>query len=383
MPTKKRHKTNYTGVHFIESDTKIKGKPERIFYITYRKDGKLIEEKAGRQFRDDMTASRASQIRTKRINGEEATNREKRKAVKDNLEKEASKWTMERLWAEYQQQQTQSKSLDTDQYRFNKYIKEKFGHLSPDEIEQMELDRFRTSLLNRLAPQTVKHILGLMKRIINFGHKKGICDPTSFTIDMPRVNNKKTEDLTDKQLRDLLSAIAEEPNIQAANIMKMALFTGMRRGEMFGLKWEHIDFERGFIRIVDPKGGTDQTIPLNENARNLLNSHPRTKSEYVFPGKDGKKRVTIRKAVNKIKKKANLPKDFRPLHGLRHVYASMLASSGKVDMYTLQKLLTHKNPQMTQRYAHLRDEALKKAADVADGIFDGYAQNQEDAKKIN
>jgi site-specific recombinase XerD len=58
-------------------------------------------------------------------------------------------------------------------------------------------------------------------------------------------------------------------------------------------------------------------------------------------------------------------KGFRPLHGLRHVYASMLASSGKVDMYTLQKLLTHKSPQMTQRYAHLRDEALRRAADLA------------------
>jgi integrase len=43
----------------------------------------------------------------------------------------------------------------------------------------------------------------------------------------------------------------------------------------------------------------------------------------------------------------------------------MLASSGEVDMYTLQKLLTHKSPQMTQRYAHLRDDTLKKAADLA------------------
>ena len=52
-----------------------------------------------------------------------------------------------------------------------------------------------------------------------------------------------------------------------------------------------------------------------------------------------------------------------PLHGLRHVFASTLASSGKVDMYTLQKLLTHKSPIMTQRYAHLRDDALKRASE--------------------
>lgn len=53
----------------------------------------------------------------------------------------------------------------------------------------------------------------------------------------------------------------------------------------------------------------------------------------------------------------------------RHVFASMLASSGKVDFYQLQKLLTHKSPQMTQRYAHLRDEALRKASGVADDII--------------
>jgi integrase len=47
----------------------------------------------------------------------------------------------------------------------------------------------------------------------------------------------------------------------------------------------------------------------------------------------------------------------------------MLASSGQVDMYTLQKLLTHKSPLMTQRYAHLRDEALRKASDLAGDII--------------
>ena len=103
-------------------------------------------------------------------------------------------------------------------------------------------------------------------------------------------------------------------------------------------------------------------------------------SEYVFPGARGMKRATISVAVNKIKKKAGLPKDFRPLHGLRHTYASMLASSGKVDMYTLQKLLTHKSPQMTQRYAHLRDEALKRASNLA-GELIHEALNAKERKK--
>ena len=101
----------------------------------------------------------------------------------------------------------------------------------------------------------------------------------------------------------------------------------------------------------------------------------------MFPGNDGRQRTDIHRQVNKIKKEAKLPEDFRPLHGLRHVYASMLASSGKVDMYTLQKLLTHKSPQMTQRYAHLRDETLKRASELAGNIVT-QALQQNNNKKI-
>ena len=47
----------------------------------------------------------------------------------------------------------------------------------------------------------------------------------------------------------------------------------------------------------------------------------------------------------------------------------MMASSGQVDMYTLQKLLTHKSAAMTQRYAHLRDDALRRASDLAGDLL--------------
>ena len=70
-----------------------------------------------------------------------------------------------------------------------------------------------------------------------------------------------------------------------------------------------------------------------------------------------------------VKARADLPADFRPLHGLRHLFASTLASSGQVDMLTLQKLLTHKSPQMTKRYSHLRDDALKQASGVASDLL--------------
>ena len=139
----------------------------------------------------------------------------------------------------------------------------------------------------------------------------------SFVIEMPKVNNLKTEDLTPDQLTSLLEAIEQDPNVQAANFMKMVLFTGMRRGELFKLQWQDVDFDRGFIHIRDPKGGQDQKIPLNAAARQLLLDHPRTDSPFVFPGRGGRQRVDINKQVNRIKRQAGLPKDFRPLHGLQ------------------------------------------------------------------
>ena len=151
----------------------------------------------------------------------------------------------------------------------------------------------RINLLKKRKPQTVKHVLALIKRIANFGVNKGLSPGMTFKIEMPQVNNLKTEDLTPEQLRNLIEAINLDDNIQAANLMKLAIFTGMRRGELFKLQWEHIDFERGFIHLIDPKGGPDQKIPLNEGSRKVLQLHVHTDSPYVFPGRGGGQRVDI------------------------------------------------------------------------------------------
>jgi integrase len=194
---------------------------------------------------------------------------------------------------------------------------------------------------------------------------------------MPVVDNEKTEDLTPEQLRRLLEEINKDDHPIAGPMMLLALYTGMRRGEMFRLQWHDVDFERGFINIRNPKGGIDQKIPLNDAARGLLENYPRTGSQFVFPGKAGGQIKTVRKPTNRIKERAGIPKDFRALHGLRHVFASSLASSGQVDMYVLQKLMTHKDPKMTARYSHLRDNALKRASNLAGDIINQAASAKD------
>jgi len=363
MPKQDRIKTKYPGVYYID---KGKGK---TFYIVYYLNGKKIEEKAGRQFSDDMTAAKAAGIRANRSKGKEPSNNARREQVTAAKLAEAGKMTLARLWDEYKSYKAGAKSIDTDKGRFQKFLMPEFGNKEPHKIIRLDVDRLRVKLLKNYKPQTVKHILGLLKRIINFGVGRQLCGNLNFKVETVKVDNQKTEDLNTEQLKHLLTAIDNSTDIEAANIMRLALYTGMRRGEMFRLKWNDIDFQRGFIDIKNPKGGVSQKIPLNKQARQVLENHPR-KAENVFVRYDGKPFKIIGRRVNPIKQAAGIPDDFRALHGLRHTYASMLASSGKVDLYTLQKLLTHKSPVMTQRYAHLRDEALKNASTLAGQIIE-------------
>ncbi|MHC1792187.1 tyrosine-type recombinase/integrase [Solidesulfovibrio sp.] len=374
MPAKRRVKTDYPGVYFIEGQSVASDKPERIYYVMYRRDGRLIEEKVGRQFQDNMTPAKAARIRAERIEGKSLSNNARRESEEAARVAEAGRWTFNKLWTEYASHKPENHALSTDRSRFETYLKPAFGEKEPAEVLTLDLDRMRSRLLKQgKSAQTVKHVLALFKRLVRFGVKKGLCDspdPRKQTITMPRVDNETTEDLDADELARLVQAIEDEPNIQAANFMRLALFTGMRRGELFKLEWRDVDFDRGFLHIREPKGGKSQKIPLNAAARTLLASHPHVEgSPFVFPGQGGKQRVTIQVASNRIKARAGLPADFRPLHGLRHLFASTLASSGEVDLLTLQKLLTHKSPNMTKRYSHLRDDALKQASEVAGNLL--------------
>ena len=384
-PKNKRNKTKYPGVYFIMG-TSIDGRDERIYYIRYRKNGKMIDEKFGRQFQDKATPAKANNARAMRIRGDEPTNQERREAEAARKKAEEGRYTIDRLFNEYIKYRPKNKSLSTDKGRYEKYIKPLFGNKEPHEIVALDVSRLEKGLektkspktKKELSPQTIKHVLNLLTWIVNFGVKKSLSKDLSFHIQKPTVDNVvEHEYLTSEPLQKLLKAIDKDDHPQAGPMMKLALFSGLRRSEMFKLKWDDIDFEKGFIRLRNPKGKISQTIPLNDLARNLLESHPRIKGPYVFPGRMGRQRTDISKAVRKIRDDAGLPNNFRPLHGLRHAYASALASSGKVDMFMLQRLLTHKSPVMTQRYSHLRDSALKEASNVMSEVLNQSINDQD------
>ncbi len=361
-----RIKTSYPGVYYREAE-RIGGRgKEKIYYIVFKKDGKTVEEKVGRHHVDNMTPARAAGIRAERIEGKRQSRKELRELAEKEKQEQAERWTITRLWEAYKVNRA-VKGIVQDENRYKLYIAPTFADKEPSDIVPLDVDRLRIKLSKTKSQNTVHHVLELLRRIINFGVRSNLCRGLSFRMKMPSLTFK-TEDLTADQLKNLVNVLDQEKDIDVSNLMRLALLTGMRRGELFRLKWSDVNFQRGTVTIRNPKGGVDQTIPVSADAIGVLQGHPRTTSEYVFPGRGGSERTSIAKKVRKIAKEAGLPKDFRPIHGLRHVFASMLASSGQVDLYTIQKLLTHKSPVMTQRYAHLRDEAMRGAANIAGEI---------------
>ena len=184
---------------------------------------------------------------------------------------------MTRLWKFFEEhKEGVLKSWKDDKSRWNKHIGPSIGRKLVDDLVTLDIDRISVRMRKTHSPATVRQVISLIQRVMRFGEVKGQITPpprSRLNFSMPKVNNLSTEDLSPDQLSHLLDVLDNHDNLQIANLMKLALFTGMRRGELFRLKWEHIDYDHGFIKLIGPKSGTDQKIPLNDAAREVLESH--------------------------------------------------------------------------------------------------------------
>lgn len=363
----KRQATKYPGVSFRDHDS------DRTYYIRYRvrqDDGsfKQVEEVAGRSKRDAMTPAKASHLRAKRMHGDQLPNQERRAEAA----RKKQVWAVSTLWEEYQQANPGHRNLASDTTLFNRYLAPAFADKEPKDILALDIDRLKRRQLKDKSPQTVAHALELLRRLCNFGLKRGLCPGLSFMIQMPRLDNAKTEDLTPEQLRKLLEVIDSHTALKtasctAAYAMRLVLLTGLRRGELFRLKWDDINWHRRNITLHQTKGGRTQTIPLSSYAERLLKEirDIGNESEFVFPGRGGGQLTTFVRQANRIKTEAGLPADFRPLHGLRHLFGTNLGNAG-VDRDIIARLMTHAlDRSVTSRYVHYRDETLREAAELA------------------
>ncbi|HOD52358.1 MAG TPA: site-specific integrase [Candidatus Hydrogenedentes bacterium] len=153
---------------------------------------------------------------------------------------------------------------------------------------------------------------------------------------------------------------AELPDLRAveyADYMKplviVALATGLRRSELFSLRWSEVDFEAEIVTVRREvsKSKRERYVEMLGDSYEVLKAWRRqTPGEFVFPGDDGSPFTTVQKSWKTLIKKAQI-KNFR-FHDCRHDFASQLAMAG-VDLYEICKLMGHSSVTVTEKYAHL------------------------------
>lgn len=381
MSSGKREKSDkYPGVYWREVKRLDGCGTERMYYILYRKGGKgskLIEEPIGRASRG-MTEALANRERALRLAGK-LSNKEKRQADKRESVLGNKALDIQFLWEVYHKAHMENRSIQDDYNRYARHVGPNIGKIKIADLQTEHIGKLRKKLeAYGLSAQSVKHCLALVKRIIRYGAKSNLLpNMPAINFEMPKVDNLVTENMTQEELAAYLKALDEETDQNLAALFRLALVTGIRKSALLALRWEDCDFEKRLIRLDAQSAKNKKTsyIPMNDMALFILKQIER-QGEYVFPGVKGH-RKTVDDMARRIRDKAGLPKSFRPVHGLRHVFASHMASSGQVDINILRTLLTHGSLAMTQRYTHLADDALRRAANVANSLIENSQEDKE------
>jgi integrase len=151
-------------------------------------------------------------------------------------------------------------------------------------------------------------------------------------------------------------------------LILLALNTGLRRGELFSLRWADVNLTAKMLTVVaaSAKSGKRREVPLNVEALAVLNEWREKSHEtvFVFPGKEGARLTNVNKSWRGVVKLAGLT-NFH-FHDLRHTFASRLVQAG-IDLNTVRELLGHAEIATTLVYSHLAPANLRAAVERVAG----------------
>ncbi|MFW5937081.1 MAG: tyrosine-type recombinase/integrase, partial [Desulfosalsimonas sp.] len=232
----------WPGVYSRELQTRHQGKPDISYYITYKDHAARKRwEKAGKRS-EGYTPQIASEIRTERLRtarhgGEVKTARE------IQVEKYKKDRTLQTIADAYfdSEHGMKLKGRKTDKNRWELHLKPLIGKRRVSSLTVLDVQHLKKSM-EKKAPATIWNTLELLRRICNYGRKINYCPPLSFTIEMPKRKNAREEFLSPEEAQRLIGVLEAWKRQDVARMLKLAMFTGMRRGEIFKLQDDDIDW---------------------------------------------------------------------------------------------------------------------------------------------
>ena len=269
---------------------------------------------------------------------------------------------------------SRAKSTQADyEASYRLHIQPVFGDKKLDKIKPTDIIAWQNNLLEKVSPARVRAVRAVLSVMFQDALKDGILDQSPLSlVSVPKL--RKTV-ITPFSVSDMASIINEADG-QFANFYATAFFTGMRSGELLGLRWSDIDSDRNEITIRRTikmgeirftKTGDDRTIdiidsllPYIENQKEITGD----KNEYVFLNKKGEHYYDIKNIRDSHWKKTlkACELDYRPIYHTRHTFATVMLENNE-DILWVSNMLGHSNASMTlSKYAKYVKRKNKKRA---------------------
>jgi integrase len=331
--------------------------------VYYRKDRGSwwvsYTDAAGRRQREAVTAHTRPQAVAARAGLMLKAERDRVLGVK-----EASEITTEDLLARYKRHQ--KTRLRATTFERLDGILETLKTRLPErarEISRKTVAEYISARSEEVAPGTVQKEITVLKHALRLAVEWELLNSNPAQgAKLPKLPEGRTRYLSPGELKSVLEAAPEWMRAPIA----LAAFTGMRRGELLGLRWMDVDLAGRRAYLRETKNGSLRVLALNSLAVTVLESlPPGAAGDAVLPGTDAQKLSVYTRRLF-----ASLGIADASFHSLRHTAASWLVMQG-VDLYAVGQLLGHRTPRMTQRYAHLSPQYMAGAVGRLDTVFAG------------
>lgn len=282
---------------------------------------------------------------------------------------EAEKNTLHDILSRYRDEVSpQKKGSNIEQLRINGLLKDHFLVANKmAAISSKLIAQWRDERLKSVSGSTVNRELNIISAVINHARKEwGVhMDNPVALIRRPQNEKARERRLEEGEEAALLSALEGSRNEDGTfgpgtrnpwikPLVRLALETAMRRGELLALKWDEVDTKRQVARIPDSKNGKARSIPLSSRAVAVLDEvRPHSIDGRVFPTTED----AVKKAFSRACEAARL-EDLH-FHDLRHEATSRLAEK-LPNVIELAAVTGHKDLRMLKRYYHPRAEDLAR-----------------------
>lgn len=383
-------KTKTTGVRYREHPTRKNGavKKDRYYTIRYKVNNVLKEEGLGwasEGWTEEKAALKRSELRKAYRTGigsitlkeqREKTAKEKELSALQEEENKKLNITLNEFYNTYfkniAQNNTSERTFKSESGFYKNWLAPHIGDIPMNDIQLINLENLKATMIKQQkSPRTINYVFGILSQILSYAKKMGYIKGDIIAKQLKKIkfDNKRVRFLTQEEAKELLDALRKHSQ-QLYEISILSLYCGLRAGEIFNLCWSDIDFQNKIITLRNTKNTKTRIIYMPDKVFKML-SH---KSKYphklplLFLNKDGNKIKGVSQAfgyvVNILKLNEGITDNRQKVvfHTLRHTYASWLAQMG-TDLYVVQQLMGHSSFAMTQRYAHLSPETLKKAID--------------------